>query len=369
VSLSTNPVGEGASFSVTPSAPIPFGVGIPIFGSGAPQPPFNVTSIDRHLKTPNTQSWNLNIQQELHPSVVFQIGYVGNKSTRQLQLLDINQPTPGINTPTNTSQSRRPFNSIYPTLRQINTISSVGWASYNSLQSVLRSTDFHGLTTQIAFTWSHNIDTASEVDDFFGTSGYVPQDSRNLKGSVGNSEFDQRRSLIITYVYALPSPHIGNALSAALRHWQVSGTTTFRDGLAAPVLTFGGESGVDNFHERPNCIGPIHYQLTDFSQPYVLPGAFAPPAPGTFGDCPRNPIVAPGLNNWDISLQRSFKLSERVGFQFRTSFFNAFNHPNFAEPSPDLSTTITATADDGSFDSHFGVGGPRNIQLMGRISW
>jgi hypothetical protein len=234
---------------------------------------------------------------------------------------------------------------------------------------VLRSTDFHGLTTQIAFTWSHNIDTASEVEDFFGTSGYVPQDSRNLKGSVGNSEFDQRRSLIITYVYALPSPHIGNALSAALRHWQVSGTTTFRDGLAAPVLTFGGESGVDNFHERPNCIGPIHYQLTDFSQPYVLPGAFAPPAPGTFGDCPRNPIVAPGLNNWDISLQRSFKLSERVGFQFRTSFFNAFNHPNFAEPSPDLSTTITATADDGSFDSHFGVGGPRNIQLMGRISW
>jgi len=134
-------------------------------------------------------------------------------------------------------------------------------------------------------------------------------------------------------------------------------------------LTFGGESGVDNFHERPNCIGPIRYQLSDFTQPYVLPGAFAPPAPGTFGNCPRNPIVAPGLNAWDISLQRTFRLGERVSFEFRTSFFNAFNHPNFAEPSPDLSTTITATADDGSFDSHFGVGGPRNIQFMGKIAW
>ena len=367
--IAQNPIGPTAGFTITPSAPIPFDVGVPIFGTGAPQPPFNITSIDRHLKTPNTQLWNLNVQQELGSKFALQVGYVGNRSNHQLQLLDINQPTPGINTATNTSQSRRPFNAQFPTLRQINTISSNGWANYNSLQAVLKSTDFHGLTTQVAFTWSHNIDTASEVEDFFGTSGYVPQDSRNLAGSVGNSEFDQRRALIITYVYRIPGPKIGNFVDTVLKDWQLSGTTTLRDGLATPVLTFGGESGVDNFHERPNCIGPIRYQLSDFTQPYVLPGAFAPPAPGTFGNCPRNPIVAPGLNAWDISLQRTFRLGERVAFEFRTSFFNAFNHPNFAEPSPDLSTTITATADDGSFDSHFGVGGPRNIQFMGKISW
>jgi len=367
--LAQNPIGPTAGFTITPSAPIPFDVGVPIFGAGAPQPPFNIASIDHHLKTPNTQLWNLNVQQELGPKFVLQVGYVGNRSNHQLQLLDINQPTPGINTPTNTSQSRRPYNTLFPTLRQINTISSNGWSYYHSLQTVLKSTDFHGLTTQVAFTWSHNIDTASEVEDFFGTSGYVPQDSRNLAGSVGNSEFDQRRSLIITYVYQIPGPKFGNFVGTLLKDWQLSGTTTFRDGLASPVLTFGGESGVDNFHERPNCIGPIRYQLKDFTQPYVLPGAFAPPDPGTFGNCPRNPIVAPGLNAWDISLQRTFRLGDRASFEFRTSFFNAFNHPNFAEPSPDLSTTITATADDGSFDSHFGVGGPRNIQFMAKISW
>jgi Carboxypeptidase regulatory-like domain len=373
VSLSQNPTGTTGGYTIvpnpTPPATIPFGVGVPIFGVGAPQPPFNVTSIQRNLKTPNTQSWNLNLQQELGSKFVLQVGYLGNKSTHQVQLLDVNQPTPGINTAANTSQSRRPFNTLFPDLRQINTISSVGWANYNSLQATLRTTEFHGLTSQIAFTWSHNIDTASEVDDFFGTSGYVPQDSRNLKGSVGNSEFDQRRALLITYIYAIPSLKTDNALRSILKDWQLSGTTTFRDGLASPVLTFGGESGIDNFHERPNCVGPIRYQLKDFSQPYVLPGAFAPPAPGTFGNCPRNPIVAPGLNAWDISVQRIFKMTERFSFQFRASFFNAFNHPNFAEPSPDLSTTITATADDGSFDSHFGVGGPRNIQFMGKLSW
>jgi hypothetical protein len=372
VGLSSNPIGAGGGFTISPDPPIPFGVGVAIFGNAGPTPPAgasDVTSADRHLKTPNTQSWNLNLQQELAPSVVFQIGYVGNKSTHQLQLLDINEPTPGDQ---DTSQSRRPFNTQFPNLRQINTISSVGWANYHSLQAVLKATNFHRLTTQVSFTWSHNLDTASEVNDFFGTSGYVPQDSRNLAGSYGNSEFDQRRSLIITYIYAIPWPKSSSKAVYLVKDWQISGTTTLRDGLATPVLTFGGESGISSFHERPNCVGPIHYQLKVFNDPnlgYVLPGAFGVVAPGTFGNCPRNPIVAPGLIAFDMAIQRTFKWKEHLAFEFRAGFFNAFNHPNFAEPSPDLSTRITATADDGSFDSHFGVGGPRNIQLSGKLRW
>jgi hypothetical protein len=366
--LSQNPIGPTAGFTIIPVAPIPFGVNVPIFGTGTPQPPFNVASVDPHLKTPNTQIWSLNVQQELSSTLVLQVGYLGNKSTRQTQLIDINQPPPGLPTP-DTSQTRRPYNVAFPNLRQINTISSLGWANYNSLQVVLKSNNFHGLTTQAAFTWSHNLDTASEVDDFSGTSGYVPQDSRNLPGGYGNSEFDQRRALVITYIYAIPSIMPASKLAYLGRDWQFAGTTTFRDGLASPVLTADGGSGTDNFHERPNCVGPIHYQLKDFSQPYVLPGAFEPETPGTFGNCPRDPIVAPGLNDWDLSLQRTFKFRERYSFEFRSAFFNAFNHPNFAQPSPDLSTKITATADDGSFDSHFGIGAPRNIQFSGKLRW
>jgi hypothetical protein len=384
--LAQNPIGPTAGYTIVPSAPIPFGVGVPIFGTGAPTPPFNVESIQHNLKTPNVQEWNLNLQQELSERFVLQIGYVGNHSIHQLQLLDINQPPVGAGFgpialcpnqtlapipagDPNCEQAARPYNALYPNLGQINTISTPGWARYNSLQVSLKSNDFHGLTTQIGFTWSHNMDTASEVDDFSGTSGYVPQDSTNLKGSYGNSEFDQRRALIITYVYAIPSPKSAGAFGYVARDWQLSGTTTLRDGLAAPLLTFGDESGVGNFHERYNCVGPIHYQLKNFSEPYASVNSFAEPAPGTFGNCPRDPLVAPGLNAFDISIQRTFKLGERFGFQFRTSFFNAFNHPNFAEPAPDLSTTISASADDGSFDSHFGVGGPRNIQFMGKLTW
>lgn len=375
--LAQNPIGPTAGYVIVPTPPIPFGVGVPIFGTGAPQPPFNIASIQRNLKTPNTQEWNLNLQQELSQKMVLQIGYVGNHSVHQLQLLDINQPPlgagygPGCVDPPSFAceQAARPFNAKFPTLSQINTISSPGFATYNSLQVSLKSNDFHGLTTQVAFTWSHNLDTASEVEDFFGTSGYVPQDSTNVRGGYGNSEFDQRRALLITYVYRVPFPKSPNKLAYIVKDWQLSGTTTFRDGFAAPLLTFGDESGVGNFHTRYNCVGPIHYQLKDFSQPYASVSSFSDPAPGTFGDCPRDPLVAPGLNAWDISLQRTFRLGERYGFQLRTSFFNAFNHPNFAEPSPSLNTIISASADDGSFDSHFGVGGPRNIQFMGKLTW
>ncbi len=377
--LALNPSGPTGGVTIVPTAPIPFGVGVPIFGTGTPVPPFNITSIQHNIKTPNTQVWTLNLQQELGRKFVFQIGYVGNHSIHQLQLLDINQPPVGSGwTPaaiaagqpdTNAEQAGRPFNEKFPTLAQINTISSAGWAHYNSLQAVLKSNNWHGLTTQVSFTWSHNLDTASEVEDFFGTSGYVPQDSTNLAGSYGNSEFDQRRALIFTYVYALPSPKIQNMWGYVLKDWQVSGTTTMRDGLAAPLLTFGDESGVGNFHTRFNCIAPIHYQLRDLTQPYASQSSFQTPTLGTFGNCPRDPLVAPGLNAWDISIQRTFHFGERFAFEFRTSFFNAFNHPNFAEPSPDITTQITATADDGSFDSHFGVGGPRNIQFMGKITF
>ena len=95
VGLSQNPIGSTGGFMINPTAPIPFDEGVPIFGTGAPQPPFDVNNIAHNQKTPNTQTWNLSLQQELSRKVVLQVGYVGNKSTHQLQLLDINQPTPG----------------------------------------------------------------------------------------------------------------------------------------------------------------------------------------------------------------------------------------------------------------------------------
>jgi hypothetical protein len=363
--LATNPIGNTGVFGVAPNPPIPFGPGVPIFGTGTPQPPFNLIGIDPHLKPQNSQNYNFNIQQELSANFVLQLGYVGGKGTHLFHLLDLNQPTPGD---PSTADSRRPLAATFPQFRKIDIIRSVGWSHYDSLQATLRSRDFHGLTSQLSFTWSHNRDTGSETLDFFGTSGFVPQDSNNLKADYSESEFDQRRALILALVYRLPSPTHTPIWSAIANGWQISTVAQFRDGFAAPVLTFGDESGTNSFHDRPDCIGPIVTQLSDLTQPYVVSG-LAPPAPGTFGNCKRNPITAPGLKTADISLGKNFKIRESLQLEFRADFFNAFNHPNFGEPSPDLSTRIVATSDDAMFDSHFGPGGPRNIQLGLRLRW
>src|SRR5262249_24744255 len=74
--LAQNPIGPTPGFVIIPTAPVPFGVGVPIF-TASPEPPFNATSIQHNIRTPNTQIWNLNIQQELAQRVVFQLGYVG----------------------------------------------------------------------------------------------------------------------------------------------------------------------------------------------------------------------------------------------------------------------------------------------------
>ena len=368
--LATNPIGSTGVVNVSASAS-PMAPGVSVFPQGTPTPPFNLIAISPNFKPANLQNWNFNIQQEITPGVVFQLGYVGSKGTHLSQELDVNQPTPG---PPDTANQRRPFFATYPQFEEISTMSSVGWSSYNSLQTTLKTQDFHHLSTQAAFTWSHNLDTGSETFDTLGTSGFDPQDSTNLRANYSQSNFDQRLAFTISLVYQLPSAFKTGVKSQVLDGWQVSSVTQLRDGFASPVLSYDNSSGINSFHDRPDCVGPITYQLKDFSKSYVVSGIQEVPNPSVtgiyrFGTCPRNPIVGPGLKTADISLGKTFNATERLHLQFRADFFNAFNHPNFGQPSPDLNTVITATSDQGMSDTHFGPGGPRNIQLNLRLSF
>src|SRR5262245_21637944 len=123
-SPATNP-GTGVSSVTFTSGPIPFGPGVSIFGGGAAASgPTPIFAVDLNLRTPYIQNYNLNVQQELRPGMVVQVGYVGSQGRKLFRLRDINQaspaPPPPAGTPASVAaamlQSRRPLNAQFPQL-------------------------------------------------------------------------------------------------------------------------------------------------------------------------------------------------------------------------------------------------------------
>src|SRR5262249_49263092 len=146
-----------------------------------PTPP-SALSIQRDLRSPYVQHWNLNIQREIGTGRVFEIGYVGTKGTRLLSGRDINQPAPST---------------VFPNLRpnplfdDITGLESRGNSTYHALQMRVQQTYRAGLTLLATYTWSKSIDDAS---GFFASTGdpNFPQDSNNVRLERARSGFDVR---------------------------------------------------------------------------------------------------------------------------------------------------------------------------------
>ena len=360
--LATNPINGLGLYSNGLVSPV-IQPNVPIFGTNTSVVPgsiLNLIAVDPNLKTPYVQSWNLNLEQELTPAMVLQIGYVASKGTHIYSLPDVNMPPPGSFA---NEQVDRPYYSQYPQFGQINRISSVDNSSYNSLQIQLKTKNYHGLTTNFAYTWAHSIDEASETMDFFGTSGFVPKDSMNPKLSRGDSEFDVPQTITASYLYQFPTFTHSKGMGYLLNEWQLSGVVNWHDSMYLPVLTYDDISGTGELHDVPNCIGPLVTQLSNFKNPYVVSG-YAEPSSGTFGSCSRNSLPAPWLTQWDFSLAKWFQISERFKLQFRADGFNILNHANFGNPASVFGAEfISGTADVVNNDSHFGAGAQRQFQL------
>src|ERR1035437_152247 len=366
--LATNPInGLGSYSNLLLDPTVPIQPNVPIFGTSTSVVPgsiLNLIAVDPKLKPTYVQSWNLNLEQELMSAMVLQIGYVGSKGTHIYGLPDVNMPPPSLNQGNTTAeQVARPYYSQFPQFGQINTISSIDNSSYNSLQFQLKTKNYHGLTTQFAYTWAHAIDEASETMDFFGTSGFVPKDSRNPKLNRGNSEYDVPQAISASYIYQLPAFTHKGGMGYLVNQWQLSGVVSWHDSMYLPVLTYDDISGTGELHDVPNCVGPLVTQLKNFKIPYVVSG-YAEPSPGTFGNCARNSLPAPWLTQWDFSVAKWFPISERVKLQFRADGFNFLNHTNFGNPGSSFGAeTVTGTADSVNNDSHFGEGAQRQFQL------
>ncbi len=268
------------------------------------------------------QSWNLNVQRELIGDVTLSVGYFGSKGTHLISRRNLNQQINGVRPFTKLSQS----SPILPgaSLGNITQVESGGNSSYNALWVTASTRETRGLQWNVSYTWSKSIDYNS-----FSTGGIVGQDSYNLRGDRGLSDFDARHRFVCNGIYDLPF-----SANAFVEGWQLAAIVQIQSGSPVNMVTSNSTvNGVANTL-RPDVTGPI--ETIGSVDKWFDTSVFT--AVPRFGNLGRNVVIGPGFNNTDFSVIKNTRLGEDLRVQFRAEFFDLFNHANFGPPGTVVGT-------------------------------
>ncbi|HEX7195076.1 MAG TPA: hypothetical protein VF207_08915, partial [Chthoniobacterales bacterium] len=362
-----------------------------ITGSG-----FDLTQIQLRAQDPNQRSGyveqtSFGPEYQLTSDMVFSAVYVGNWGRKMNRLRDLNQatvsgfdrgcpilqfPFTNLNT-VSTVDSYNGGNPCAPSGQHafLEYASNDGNTDYNALEVSLRRRMSKGLGFSLNYTFSHGL--ADFGDNL--TANAFPQDSYNYAAEMSNSNLDIRSRFVSNFTWDLPfgegKRYLSekNMASRLVGGWQFNGIVTLQTGT--PYNVTASDDGLFGVHAvYANCIGDPFAGATTDHKSYtttgflINPAAFSQPAHGFFGTCAPNKFHGPGIQMVDLSLFKQFAITERVRLQFRSEFFNAFNHPNFGNPNANI-------ASPGSFGKVFntlapilgndsgGPGDPREIQF------
>ncbi len=352
--------------------------GVPIFPSSVGYPcksssTCGVFSVAPNFRPSYNENYSLNLERTLNKFTFVQIGYVGSSARHLLSLLDINQAKPGVYTTDFARQQTRPYYSQYSQYGNINQISSIGTANYNSLQAQLRVSGWHHVSAQAVYTWAHSLD---EVSQYRGT---LPQDSTNFKGDYGNSDYDTRNNFTTYLSYEVPgSQH----LPLLTRGWQANGLLNFHGGQPFQIFANTDNSGTNEGLDRVSQISAARTGIAGQkpNATWIDLSNFVLPAAGSFGTLRRNQFYGPGFSDVDFSVFKNTRVTERFTVQFRAELFNLFNRINYAPPSVNFSAlpngkfdpssgsaTLNDTIGDYNGAPGIGAGEPFNAQFGAKI--
>jgi len=303
---------------------------------------FFAVIISEHPINPYVQQWSLSVQRELAKATTLELNYVGNKGTHLLNRTNIGQPLPPTDPaacavdPTSGDcpvAARRPYANITSANGFLDSRWD-GYSNYNSFNAKLeRRTKSSALL--LVYTWAKSLDDKSAAAGLGATNAFAGHmDDHNPRLDYGPSDFDVPHRFVASYVYQLPvgrGKKFGGGMNkvadAAVGGWEVTGITTFQKGFPFSVLCNDTDGLLVTFTQRCNLTGSP-------GSPHGLnnwfnTAAFTQPLPGQFGDSGRNILREPGINNWDIGLDKTFAFTERLHFQLRLETFNTFNHADY----------------------------------------
>jgi hypothetical protein len=380
-------------------------------GNGCPGPLQTLgifgLAVPRHFVVPSTQQWNLTVQRSLGKQWVLEVGYVGTHAVHLRETRDALQSQDA--TPANPVNITSSFCTPSPCVITTNTFANAvarsraqgingyagfqlfandAYSHYNSLQTTL-SRRWGAGYFQAAYTFAKSTDATSTGNTAFNTAF---NDESTLNDSRGLSDFDRTHRLAVSYRYDLPFMKSAEGWKhAALAGWAISGITIIQSGAPFSVLDSGAGTGFLGGGSAPGVLTASLASGATLSSGYTNGGigtridgyvnlAAFTPAPllyptqcdpitnpnfctTGFGNLGRNTFRGPGQQNWDFSLIKNFKITERQELRFTTDFFNIWNHANFGNPT----FTDVEGGNFGKITSTLGA--PRLIQFSLRYAF
>ena len=302
-------------------------------------PATRIYVVDPHLRTPYMEQWLFNVQRQLTQHVVLEVGYQGNEGHKLELFRNMNEPVLRTG-PSDASslQQRRPW-PIYGTFQSVNGIVN---SNYNALTAKMEQRLSKGLTSMVSFTWSKAIDLGSGLRPSLLTNG-SPLNFYDFTSNRGLSDFNVSRRFVASVLYELPFGHGKSVLDRVVGGWQAGSILTIADGTPINVGNIGDVTNTEN-SSLPDATGVSPVPANQTAQQFWNIAAFNTTNPQLnfrYGSTARNVLFTPGTINWDFSMIKNTKITERQNLQFRFEAYNFANHPNWLPPATNVNAPAT----------------------------
>jgi hypothetical protein len=317
----------------------------------------------RSYPNPSANEWNFNIQRQITTHDTLSLAYVGQNGTHILINPNINQAVPGPGA----VASRRP----YPSLADGTLNCTCANSSYNSMQVTYKNRLASGFDFQGAYTFAHSLDNSSG-----NSNGTGIQNPKNLRLYRGNSDFDIRHTVVLSWSYDLPFGRGKRFASGAhgvaqtvIGGWRINSIETFSTGAPFTPVMVSSLLNSGNTVQWPNRIGSGNLDNPTIGA-WFNTADFVSPGNYVFGNSGRNILFGPGTKQFDFSAFKDFAFNESGSrrLQFRAEAFNVLNTPQFNNPNAQIGNPAAGTIT--------GAGAPllyqrtsRQVQLALKLYW
>jgi Carboxypeptidase regulatory-like domain len=303
-----------------------------------------IRGTDYNWRQQRVDQSSLNLEREIRPGIVLDIGYLGVRGRNNLKVLNINQAPPG---PADEDYTlRRPLYSQYPELGDIPISFSNTNSYYNALTARLSAQVNKYVFVYATYAHGRNFADGNNIDQTNIKQYYGPtaQDIQHIFNSQISLELPVGRGKLV-----------GSDMNPVLDHviggWQYSGYLYIRSGTR-----FGVSSPVSLLHNgqgnRPDRVKDGNLPTGDrtLQHWYDITAFVNHLEEQTYGNAGTNPLFADGMAQLDSSIFKAFRITERMNLQFRLDLFNTFNHPDFNPPSARVGSgsngRVTSTSTD-----------------------